>query len=435
MANETSKFVSLNNLKQYDENAVVRMENADAEVLKQAKEHAESYANGLAENYDPAGSAKTVQDNLDAEVTRATAAEEANKELAEKAQADVDAVKADYLKASDKTELQGNIDALDAKVGEVAEGKTVVGMIAENTEAIEAHKTDIDAKVTTLVGEDVNKSVRTIANEELAAQLLSGEADADFQTLQELAAWLEDHPEDVATINLNIVNLQKLIGTLPEGATATDIVGYIVEAVAVEKVRAEEAESDLDERLQAVESAVGDGGAVGEQIDAKIAELDADITSATVDEGKGVQVQVVEIDGKVTTVAVTGNYDNSYDTKGAAEQAKTDAIADAEAKDTALEIAIKEYVDAEDAKVETRVEALETVSATHALKTEVEAVAGNVDTLEADMEQAKTDIATKATTADLEAEVTRAQQKEAELEAAIGAFVEADETDIENLFK
>lgn len=429
MANETTKFVSLNNLKQYDENAVVRMENADAEVLAQSK----AYTNSLKDNYDPAGSAATAEANAkahtDAETERATAAEEANKELAEKAQADVDAVKADYLKASDKTELQGNIDVLDAKVGEVTEGKTVVGMIAENAEAIEAHKTDIDAKVTTLVGEDVNKSVRTIANEELAAQLLSGEADADFQTLQELAAWLEDHPEDVATINLNIANLQALVGKLPEGATATDIVGYIAEAVAVEKARAEETESDLDERLQAVESAVGDGGAVGEQIDAKIAELDADITSATVDEGKGVQVQVVEIDGKVTTVAVTGNYDNSYDAKGAAEQAKTDAIADAEAKDTALETAIKEYVDAEDAKVETRVTTAEGEIDT--LQTEMDAVEAKAQANETAIANLTTDVNTKATQTDLDDAVTRVEAVEAWQES----MTEATEDDIANLFQ
>jgi hypothetical protein len=64
-----------------------------------------------------------------------------------------------------------------------------------------------------LIGEDEEKTVRQIANEELAAQLLSGEAEASFETLQDLAAWLEDHPEDVAAINaaiaLNAENIAK----------------------------------------------------------------------------------------------------------------------------------------------------------------------------------------------------------------------------------
>ena len=67
-----------------------------------------------------------------------------------------------------------------------------------------ASKSSLDAtivKVDTLIADDADKSVRTIANEELAAQLLSGKADADFKTLQELAAWLEDHPESAAAMN------------------------------------------------------------------------------------------------------------------------------------------------------------------------------------------------------------------------------------------
>lgn len=66
-----------------------------------------------------------------------------------------------------------------------------------------------ESKVDTLIDKDTGKSVRTIANEELAAQLLSGKADADFKTLQELAAWLEDHPEDVVEINEAIAAIQK----------------------------------------------------------------------------------------------------------------------------------------------------------------------------------------------------------------------------------
>lgn len=132
--------------------------------------------------------------------------------------------------------------------------------------------------------------------------------------------------------------------------------------------------------------------------------------------------------------------------------AKAEAIAkattDATTKANTAETNAKAYANTEVAKVETRVEALETASATHALKTDVKAVAGNVDTLEADMTQAKTDIdaveakaqanetaistlqtdiATKATTADLKAESTRAQQKEAELDEKLGTVDENKE--------
>lgn len=77
-----------------------------------------------------------------------------------------------------------------------------------------------------LIGEDEEKTVRQIANEELAAQLLSGEADASFKTLQELAAWLEDHPENAAAIN---------------------------QAIQEEKARAKQAEEGLEQKINSLD--------------------------------------------------------------------------------------------------------------------------------------------------------------------------------------
>lgn len=59
--------------------------------------------------------------------------------------------------------------------------------------------------------------------------------------------------------------------------------------------------------------------------DAEIKKLDADVKSAEVEAGKGLQVQVVEADGKITSVAVSGDYSNTYDAKGAASTAETNA--------------------------------------------------------------------------------------------------------------
>ena len=115
-------------------------------------------------------------------------------------------------------EINAAKSALEGKIGTVAEGKTLAGMIADNAAAIEAHKTAVDGKVTTLIGSDADKSVRTIANEELAAQLLSGKADADFKTLQELATWIENHPEDAAAMNAAIEALQNKVGDTGVGS-------------------------------------------------------------------------------------------------------------------------------------------------------------------------------------------------------------------------
>lgn len=255
----------------------------------------------------------------------ANAAGKANEDLEKRVKANEDNIAA--INDASTGILKTAKDYADAEIKKEADrAKLAEKANADDIDALEGRATTLETNVNTLIGTDANKSVRTIANEELAAQLLSGDAEADFKTLQELAAWLEDHPEDVAEINLAIENLEKLVGALPEGITATTVVDYVQELVKAEQDRAEEVEEDFSERIEALETAVGEGGSVDSQIDAKINALDANVSSAAPEAGKGVQVQVVEVDGKITEVNVTGNYDNAYDAKGAAATAKTEAI-------------------------------------------------------------------------------------------------------------
>lgn len=59
----------------------------------------------------------------------------------------------------------------------------------------------VDEKADTLIGTDTGKSARTIANEELAKQLIPETAKESLDTLEEIAAWLQQHPDDVGTMN------------------------------------------------------------------------------------------------------------------------------------------------------------------------------------------------------------------------------------------
>ena len=115
-----------------------------------------------------------------------------------------------------KSELEGKIatkveqSAYDEKVGElVAEDERLAGLIGDNADAIEG----VETKVDTLVGEDTGKSVRTIANEELAAQLIPANAAEALNTLQEIAAWIQEHPDDASAMNAAIEALQAKVDT------------------------------------------------------------------------------------------------------------------------------------------------------------------------------------------------------------------------------
>ena len=222
--------------------------NADTGILKTAKDYADSKVKDLADGAVATNTAAIA--TLNGDETTAGSVKKAVKDAS---------------------------DTINAKIGTVAEGKTVVqmiedaktastyddteirGLIQDNADAIEAHKTAIDNKVTTLVGTDTDKSVRTIANEELAAQLIPENAKESLDTLTEIAAWIQSHPDDASAMNAAITALQTLVGTIPEGATATDIVNYIKELVEAEKTRATGIESGLDTRLSSVETKVGEG--------------------------------------------------------------------------------------------------------------------------------------------------------------------------------
>lgn len=115
-----------------------------------------------------------------------------------------------------KTELEGKIntkveqEAYDTKVGALEdEDERLAGLIGDNAEAIEG----VVAKVDTLVGADTGKSVRTIANEELASQLIAENAADALDSLQEIAAWIQAHPGDAATMNAAIEALQAKVDT------------------------------------------------------------------------------------------------------------------------------------------------------------------------------------------------------------------------------
>lgn len=124
--------------------------------------------------------------------------------------------------ASNKTAIEGTVSTLEAKVD--ANESDIEGKMTALTDRVAANETavgttlpdaidKVDVKVDTLIGEDANKSVRTIANEELAKQLIAEGAQESLDTLAEIAAWIQEHPGDAAAMNEAIVALQNKVDT------------------------------------------------------------------------------------------------------------------------------------------------------------------------------------------------------------------------------
>ena len=93
-----------------------------------------------------------------------------------------------------------------------------------DSKAAASDVTTLTGKVTTLVGEDANKSVRTIANEELAAQLIPEGAKDSLDTLQEIAAWIQKHPDDASAMSAAITALEGKVGDKSVSAQITEAI-------------------------------------------------------------------------------------------------------------------------------------------------------------------------------------------------------------------
>lgn len=170
----------------------------------------------------------------------------------------------------------------------------------DEVETVKASVAAVEAKVSALVGTDTSKSVRSIAAEELAKQLIPEDAQDSLDTLAEIAAWIQSHPDDVAAINKAISDLETLVGTLPGDAESATVVDYIKECV-------KDVSDALEERIAAFEES--------NHSHANKDELDK------IEAGDKAKWDSSEANAKAYADSLATN----YDPKGAASTAETNA--------------------------------------------------------------------------------------------------------------
>lgn len=153
-----------------------------------------------------------------------------------------------YAKSADLTALAELVGELPADVT----ATTVVDYISEAIQAAlasadmsqyakTADLTALAGKVTTLIGDDTGKSARAIAAEELAKQLIPENAKESLDSLAEVAAWIQTHPDDAAAMNAAIAALQSKVtlGTYDDEGTQKEydtVKAYVEAAIAALKI-------------------------------------------------------------------------------------------------------------------------------------------------------------------------------------------------------
>ena len=198
--------------------------------------------------------------------------------------------------AGDIATMKGQIAALEAGTYDDTE---IRGLIGNNADAI----ADNVAAIAILNGDAATAgSVANTANAAAAAKVaeIVANADADFDTLKEIADWILNDTTGAADMANDIATLQGLVG---DEAVATQIANAIA-AEGLDKYALAADLTALANRVKALEDAgYQNAEAVAAAIDAKIAALDLA---------------------------------NAYDVKGAAAAAETAAKAHADSLNTAM---------------------------------------------------------------------------------------------------
>ena len=137
-------------------------------------------------------------------------------------------------------------DSINATIGTVEEGKTVVQMISEAKESATYDDTAVKASIkantdaiTVLNGTGEGSVSKQVAD---AVASIVADAPEAYDTLKEISDWISSHAEDASVMNsqintnkLDIASLKALVGTLPEGVASTTVVEYIAEVVGASK--------------------------------------------------------------------------------------------------------------------------------------------------------------------------------------------------------
>lgn len=467
MAN-TKKYVSLEKLGIYDGKIKGVIAAGDTATLNSAK----GYADSLASNYDAVGSANTALESAKAYADGKDAAIQAAQSAAEAAASAASAADGKAVAA------QGEVDALETYVGTFTHdtAKSVVEYInaktdgiatSGNLEALGTRVTAVEGKVATIEGDYLKAADKTelegkITAVQTAVDTEKGRAEgieAGLRTDVDVIKGDYLKAADKTELQGNINTVSAAVERLTNGVSAEEIDGVndLIQYVKDHGTEVSGMQKDISDNANAIAGVAGRM----DTAEGKITTLEGAVATKVEQSAYDEKIAALEgadsgLSGRIATLeGKFGGADGSVEDMIA--DAKAEAIeaaaSDAAGKDAALkteiETAYKKYADEEDAKIESRVDALEDDTHTHSNKdlldtyTQTEAnladaVAkkhshANADVLNgisADNITTWNTVTSKAAQSDLEAAVARIAANE----AGLAAFVEVSEEEINALF-
>ena len=289
----------------------------------------------------------TLRDELTAKInanTKAITDEEARaKGIESGLRTDVDALEKDLsdlqtLVETNETDIEGKVSALTETVGTNTDSisglstlvSTLDGKVSTaegDIDTLQGDVLELDAIIDTLVGTDVDLSVREIAIDELTKKLITDDAAENLNSLEEIAAWIQSHPEDAATMNAAILANTKSIEDL---VAEQDLQDADIKAVEDAITAINHAETGILAQANSyTDTQVGLVAADISEIDSAIAALQGEV-EAIKDDEEGILAQAkAEIE---SAIAGLGLGTAAYEDASAFEVAGAAATAEANAK-------------------------------------------------------------------------------------------------------
>lgn len=262
MAEKTLQFLDLVGLSQYDEKIKAYVDGADAKSLKGVALDGNKllfYTDLPIEGATAKHEIELPKTDLSDVIKKFESATAGNViVVAEDGKTIVDSGKAfsDLASKEDVEASQAKADAIEALVGSIPEtskSSTIVAYIQELTagiatdaalEELTSNVNENKLNIAELQGqvgvlnadENTAGSVKKTIADEIAK--IIADAPESFDTLKEISDWISSHAESASAMNTAITEnntaidaLKAYVGTLPEDATATNVVDYIAEAL------------------------------------------------------------------------------------------------------------------------------------------------------------------------------------------------------------
>ena len=260
----------------------------------------------------------------------------------------------------DVADNTSGIEAINTKIGIVTEGKTVVEMISDAQTAATYDDTALVSRVAAIEGDYLKAADKTAIETKMATDIATAKTEAieavlgeavpeDFDTLKEIAAWIQSDTTASAQLVTRVTNiendylkgadkttlqgeidaLETFVGSLPEGAVSTTVVAYIKEVVDGLKIGDYAKAADLTALANRVSIAEGKITALEEVGAEKNLIASVDTNQFAIDESRNLTLLDIAM-GKVTGLsdALNGKVDKieGYSLLSPTDKTKLDAL-------------------------------------------------------------------------------------------------------------